>query len=350
MPRHNRPLDFAHLLGPDYLDPRQFSRRNSHSYAAKAAAAAGLLAATALMNWYLAKKAERDNPPAGRFLDVQGVRLHYVEHGAGEPLVLLHGNGSMIQDFGSSGLIGMAARQYRVIAFDRPGFGHSSRPRGRMWTPQAQAELIHQALRQLGVGRATVLGHSWGASVAAALALEYPENVSGLVLASGYYFPSARADVVMLSGPAIPVVGDILSHTFAPLISRAVWPLLLRKIFGPAPIPKKFDGFPKSMALRPSQIRASAAESAYMIPNAFAERQEYRGLKMPLAIIAGEEDRLIPFDEQSARLHAEVPHSTLHRIAGAGHMVHQTAPAALMSAIEQVAPPVRRSKERRNVA
>jgi pimeloyl-ACP methyl ester carboxylesterase len=299
-------------------------------------AAAGLMAATALLNRHLAKKAERDNPPTGQFVDVQGVRLHYVEHGNGEPLVLLHGNGSMIQDFESSGLIAMASTKYRVIAFDRPGFGHSSRPRGRMWTPQAQADLVHEALQRMGINRAIVLGHSWGASVATALAVKHPQAVSGLVLASGYYFPTVRADVVMLSGPAVPIVGDILSHTLAPLISRAAWPLLMRKIFGPAPVPEKFKGFPKAMAVRPSQIRASAVETAFMIPNAIVERQEYQALKMPVAIIAGQEDRLIPIDEQSARLHAEIAQSSLHRIAGAGHMVHQTAPAAVMSAIEQV--------------
>ena len=70
----------------------------------------GALAATALLNHHLAKKAERDNPAAGRFLDVNGARLHYVERGSGEPLVLLHGNGSMIEDFESSGLIDLAAK------------------------------------------------------------------------------------------------------------------------------------------------------------------------------------------------------------------------------------------------
>ena len=50
-------------------------------------------AAMALVNRHFAKKAERDNPASGRFLDVSGVRLHYVERGSGDPLVLLHGNG-----------------------------------------------------------------------------------------------------------------------------------------------------------------------------------------------------------------------------------------------------------------
>ena len=106
------------------------------------AGAATLVAATALVNRQLAKKALRDNPPQGRFIDVNGVRLHYVERGNGRPLVLFHGNGSMIQDFESSGLIGLAAENYRVIVFDRPGFGHSLRPRNVVWTPEAQADLF----------------------------------------------------------------------------------------------------------------------------------------------------------------------------------------------------------------
>jgi pimeloyl-ACP methyl ester carboxylesterase len=336
MTRDRSYSDFSKVFPANMLPRQRFNRSNSYRYAAATAAAVGLMAATAWLNRHLAKKAERDNPPTGQFVDVQGVRLHYVDRGNGEPLVLLHGNGSMIQDFDSSGLIAMASKKYRVIAFDRPGFGHSSRPRGRMWTPPAQADLVHEALQRMGINRAIVLGHSWGASVATALALKHPQAVSGLVLASGYYFPTVRADVVMLCGPAVPIVGDILSHTLAPLISRAAWPLLLRKIFGPAPVPEKFKGFPKAMAVRPSQIRASAVETAFMIPNAIGERQEYQALKMPVAIIAGQEDQLIPIDEQSARLHAAIAQSSLHRIAGAGHMVHQTAPAAVMSAIEQV--------------
>src|SRR5690606_18514928 len=199
----------------------------------------------------------RANPPAGRFLAVDGVRLHYVDRGEGAPLVLLHGNGSMIQDFESSGLIELAARKYRVIAFDRPGFGHSDRPRSTIWTPEAQAELIHAALARMGVERATVLGHSWGCSVAVALGHKFPELVKGLVLASGYYYPTARADVFGMGAPAVPLVGDVLRYSISPIVGRLIWPLLMRKIFGPQPVPAKFSQFPRSMALRPSQIRAS---------------------------------------------------------------------------------------------
>jgi pimeloyl-ACP methyl ester carboxylesterase len=294
------------------------------------------LAASAIVNYILAKRAERRNPPTGRFITVEGVRLHYVERGSGPPLVLLHGNGSMIQDFQSSGLIDLAARKYRVIAFDRPGFGHSERPRNTVWTPEAQAGLIGAALVRIGASEAMVLGHSWGTLVAVALALRYPRNVKALILASGYYYPTARADVLLLSPPAVPLIGDILSHTVSPILSRLMWPFLLRKIFGPRAVPEKFKGFPKEMAVRPSQIRAGAAESALMIPSAGAFRKAYRKLEMPVVIVAGAQDRFIE-SEQSTRLHRDISHSILRCVPADGHMLHQTATAEIMSAIDMVA-------------
>lgn len=309
----------------------------THPYAVAAAVAIGALAVSALINRHLAKKAEFENPPTGQFLEIAGVRLHYIERGSGEPLVLLHGNGSMIQDFESSGLVDLAAKKYRVIIFDRPGFGHSDRPRNVVWTPDAQADLIKRALERLGISQALVLGHSWGASVAVALALKFPNLVRGLVLASGYYYPTLRPDVVALSGPAVPVVGDIVANTLSPIISRLIWPLMMAKIFGPSMVPDKFGQFPKEMALRPSQIRASAAESALMIPDAVRFRNRYPELQMLVVIIAGDQDRLIDTDSQSARLHSDVSRSSFHRVPGTGHMVHQTATGEVMSAIDEVA-------------
>jgi pimeloyl-ACP methyl ester carboxylesterase len=317
---------------------KQLANLKAHPYTVAGAAAVGALALAALSNRHLANKAERENPPTGKFLDVDGVRLHYVERGEGEPLVLLHGNGSMIQDFETSGLIDLAAKTYRVIVFDRPGFGHSDRPRGgTIWTADAQADLLHDALRMIGVSRAIVLGHSWGASVAVALALKYEPMVKALVLASGYYYPTVRADVVALSGPAVPVLGDIVRFTVSPIVGRLMWPLLMRKIFGPAGVPKKFEGFPSEMALRPSQIRASAAESALMVPGAFALREEYGTLRMPVVIIAGENDRVIDINDQSAELHRALPQSVFRPVPKMGHMIHQTATGEVMAAIHEAA-------------
>lgn len=307
----------------------------SHPWLAGAVAASGVLAVSALANRHLAKRAERRNPPAGSFVDVYGVRLHYVERGAGPPLVLLHGNGSMTEDFMSSGLVDLAARHHRVIVFDRPGFGHSTRPRDKVWNAGAQAALVHGALRRLGVADAVVLGHSWGASVAVALALQFPEAVSGLVLVSGYYYPTARAEFAIMSVPAVPLLGDVARYTVAPVLSRLMWPLLMRKIFGPAPVPDKFRHFPREMAVRPSQLRAEAAESALLIPTAAATAGRYRTLEMPVVIIAGAQDQLIDPDRQSRQLHQAIAHSRFHLIPGGGHMVHQTHTKTVMDAVNQ---------------
>ncbi len=307
-------------------------------YATAAAIGIGALVVSALVNRQLARNAERRNPPQGRFLEIDGVRLHYVERGRGEPLVLLHGNGSMIQDFASSGLLDEAAKTYRVIVFDRPGYGHTSRPRGRLWSPAAQADLIHKALEELDAIPAIVLGHSWGASVAVALGLRRDSGVKALVLASGYYYPTARPDVLALSGPAIPIIGDVLRYTLAPLLGRIIWPVMMRKIFGPARVPQRFTrGFPKGLALRPSQLRASAAELALMIPDAFAMRGRYGALKMPVVIVAGELDRLIDTESQSERLHRALAQSAFRPVPNAGHMVHQTATGDVMAAIDEAA-------------
>jgi pimeloyl-ACP methyl ester carboxylesterase len=307
------------------------------SFVTVTTAAVAVLTSAALLNGYLAKKAERANSPAGQFVEADGLRLHYVERGKGDTVVLLHGNGSMIQDFESSGLVDLVAKDHRVIVFDRPGFGHSDRPRNVVWTPDAQAEVIADALGKLGVSNAVVLGHSWGASVAIAMALKHPDLVRGLVLASGYYYPTFKPEVAALAVPSLPLIGDILSYTLSPLISRAMWPVMLSKIFGPRRVPAKFEGFPKEMALRPSQIRASAAETGLMIPDAFAQRNRYADLKMPVVIVAGGEDKLIDIDTQSARLHGDISQSSFHRIAGHGHMIQQTATEQVMAAIDEVA-------------
>jgi pimeloyl-ACP methyl ester carboxylesterase len=325
------------LTGAPAVDNKAVALFRSHPYAAASIATGAALALTALVNYRLAKKAERENPPLGRFVDLDGVRLHFVERGEGEPLVLLHGNGSMLQDFESSGLIDMAAAEYRVIAFDRPGHGHSDRPRTTIWTPEKQADLIRAALVRMHVQRAIVLGHSFGCAVAIALALKYPECVSSLVLTSGYYYPSARLDVVAMSQPAVPVAGDVIRYSVSPIISRLMWPRMTRKAFWPAGVPGKYNAFPKELAFRPSQIRASAEESALMMPHALLVSGHYPELKMPVIILAGAQDRVVDTDDQSARLHADVAHSAFHRVPGAGHMVHQTVTRFVMAAINEAA-------------
>lgn len=252
--------------------------------------------------------------------------------------MLLHGNTTMGLSFLLSDLVEMAAQKYRVIIFDRPGYGHSGRPRdGTIWGPQAQARLIHDALATISVERPIVFGHSWGALVAMALALDHPRSVGSLVLESGYYYPTARPDVPMGALPAIPVLGDALRYTVSPLLLRAAWPLMVKRLFAPAAVPPQFWRFPAWMTLRPFQMRTNAAEIAMIAPAAAALSERYRDLSVPLVIVAGSEDRLVNTSAHSERLHADLPQSDFRQIEGMGHMLYHLVPDQVMTAIDAAA-------------
>jgi alpha-beta hydrolase superfamily lysophospholipase len=125
------------------------------------------LAGLAAVNQQNALEAQRKYPPRGEFLRVRGIRLHMLgTGGAGPAVVLLHGNGATLADMEISGLVAHAGLRRRVIAFDRPGFGYSERPRGTVWTPAAQAQLLADALQRMRIDETVVVGHSWGSMIA----------------------------------------------------------------------------------------------------------------------------------------------------------------------------------------
>lgn len=321
--------------------PSAATKPASRSFLARHAgwigAGAAALVGSAVINQINARRAEAKTPPAGKFIDIDGTRLHYVDRGEGPVVVLLHGNGMTLQDFEVSGVLGLAAEHHRVLAFDRPGFGYSSRPRSTLWTPTAQAEIIARALAQLGVERAVVLGHSWGAMVALALALDHPEIVGGLILLSGYYYGTARPDVLPAALPAIPVVGDLMAMTISPLAGLLAGPMALKASFAPAPVSPKMADFPAGLALRPSQIRAAAADGAMMIPAAVALATRYPELALPVIIMAGEGD-LVTFPRKHAeRLAEEIPGADLHVVPGQGHFLHYGVPDQVAASVAALA-------------
>jgi pimeloyl-ACP methyl ester carboxylesterase len=283
-----------------------------------------LLGALVLANVALEFIARWRNPPIGEFLDINGVRLHFIMRGDpnAPPLVMFHGNGTMLQDLTISGLVDEAAKKFRVICFDRPGFGHSSRPRTVIWNSERQAELFCAALTRLGIERTLVLGHSWGTLVALAMAARNGERVKGLVLVSGYYFPTWRVDVWFAGIAAIPLIGDALRYTISPISSWLGLPLFAKKTFAPRPVPDVVKKeYPRLMLIRPSQLRAVAEDSAFMLPSAATLTMSYRRLKCPAAIIAGRGDKIVD-SEQAVRLQKAMPHATVTLVPEAGHMVH----------------------------
>ena len=299
---------------------------------------AAALTASALLVRRRVAEAERRHLPRGKFITVDGVRLHYVERGAGTPVVFLHSNGAMMDDLLISGVVDAASSHYRTVVFDRPGFGFSQRPKDRTWTAQEQANLFAKALSFLDLGQAIMVGHSWGTLVALGLALNSPGQVRGLVLASGYYFPTPRKDALLLSAPAIPMVGDVISHTVAPYVGDLTgWPLIAQ-MFAPQPIPKRFRReFPMELALRPNQIKSYSQEVALMVASAQQLCARYPTIGCPTVILAGDADRIVNFEKQAQQLHALIPGSRITVLQGIGHMLHHTDPLRIVRAIDLIA-------------
>jgi len=295
------------------------------------------LAASALTALWVAAKArqaERENPPAGSFVNIDGARIHYVERGEGPPVLLIHGNTVTLSDFEASGLIDRLAVDHRVIAIDRPGFGRSTRPRDRLWTPSAQAAMLHEALKRLGVEQPIIVGHSMGTLVALAMALDHPTDVRSLVLISGYYYPELRVDALLTAPVALPVLGDVMRYTVTALSARALLQRTVEAMFWPHQVPEQF--FPvlsREMMLRPLQIRANAEDAAFMMPAAHASSARYSELRIPVTIVAGANDKVVDVEAHSRRLHREVPQSELVVVADAGHMVHYLASDRVIAAV-----------------
>jgi pimeloyl-ACP methyl ester carboxylesterase len=294
---------------------------------AGAALCGGALGAALLVNHRRERRALRRNPPAGHVLRLGRVRLHVHVAGSGPDIVLLHGNSSMVPDFLASPLHSMLTEQRRVWTFDRPGFGHSNRPEGTVWTADAQADLILGAMDRLGIRQAEVLGHSWGCLVAIAMASRAPGVITGLHLLSGYYHPPERPSQLAFAPAALPVLGPLIRHTVLPLAVRPFLRRILRKMFRPTDVSHRFRrAMDRDMLLRPPHVQATAEDSTLMMREALRQSHAARHLNQPVTIIVGEEDSVIDWRRQSARLHRALPGSRLLVVPGAGHMVHHSAP------------------------
>ena len=128
--------------------------------------------------------------------------------------------------------------------------------------------------------------------------------------------------------------GD-LGFDLSPLLGAALRPAMEKQIFAPADVsPGWRERFPFKMTLRPSQIRAAAADAALMVPAASSLSERLPELQVPITIVAGGSDKVVEPDSQSGRLAREIHGSELMIIKGAGHMVHHTAAPLVLKAIK----------------
>ena len=279
--------------------------------------------------------AEIVRKPPGQFVTVDGLPVHCILRGRGRPVVLVHGNGTMAEDFVICGLIDRLAARYRVIAIDRPGFGYTARPRHRVWTAQAQAVLLHRVLEQLDVERPLVVGHSWGTIVALALAADGRRALRGLVLLSGSYFPGHRADAALIAPLAVPGLGDAARALVPAKVSASLASQSFRPVFWPQAVPARFKArFPIEIAAAATQARAVSEDAASMNAAVTGLQRRYAGLTLPVSILAGDADAIVKTSEQSIRLHTTIPGSTLRLLPGLGHMIHYGARLKVERAID----------------
>jgi pimeloyl-ACP methyl ester carboxylesterase len=275
--------------------------------------------------------------PPGQFVTVDGLPVHVIVRGRGRPVVLVHGNGTMAEDFVICGLIGRLAARYRVIAIDRPGFGYTGRPRHRLWTAQAQAVLLHRVLEQLGVERPLIVGHSWGTIVALALAADGRRPLRGLVLLSGSYFPGHRTDAALIAPLAVPGLGDAMRAMVPAKVSASLTGQSFRQVFWPQPVPARFTArFPIEIAAAATQLRAVSEDAASMNSAVTGLQRRYAGLTLPVSILAGDADAIVKASEHSVRLHTTIPGSTLRLLPGLGHMIHYGARLKVERAIDDL--------------
>ena len=300
----------------------------------------GVVLSSAVLVRYLTYKAEKTHRTLGKTVNVGGHSVHVRDQGEGPPVVLLHGNGSMMEDFVSTQLIDTLVKKYRVLTFDRPGFGLTPRETGA-WSPEREAELLEETFRVLNVRSPILVAHSWATLVALNFALKNPNGLKGLVLMSGYYFPTARVDVVLQTPAHLPVIGNVLRNTFLPLLSRMMASSTFKTLFSPRPVPTNFKKmFSVPMASRPSQLKSVADDTVGMPGFAGDISVHYEGIQVPIRIVAGAEDKIVS-SEQSRKLHHSLSNSTLDVLPGVGHMSHHADPELVIRLIDELSNPAR---------
>jgi pimeloyl-ACP methyl ester carboxylesterase len=300
-----------------------------------------------LTQWRAAAReaqAERDNPPAGAFVTVNGTRVHYRIAGSGPDLVLLHGAGGNLNEF-TMGFSERLQDRYRVIKFDRPGMGYTDRPDGHggAWnsaeeSPMDQAALLQAAADQIGVRNPIVMGHSFGGIVALAWGLHRPDETAALVLVSAVAepWPGDLGWTYTVNGTSWG--GALLVPLITAFVPDSVVNDSIRPIFAPQDPPA---GYAKmlgvGLSLRRGSTRANAQQVNASRPHVVEMQKQYGTLTMPIEAVHGDADTTVPLDIHARVLMGDVPDGVLTVLKGQGHMPQQTAPDEVVAAIDRAA-------------
>jgi pimeloyl-ACP methyl ester carboxylesterase len=294
-----------------------------------------ILGGLTLRTLFGVRHAELAFPPIGQFAEIDGATLHYVDRGSGPAVVLLHGNPGFVEDFtlGPANLVDALAKQYRVVAIDRPGHGYSARPSDRGTTPHEQARLVHDLLSRLGVQRAVFVGHSWGGGLTLIYAEEHPENVAGLVLLGTRAFPSPeRADPVYALN-RVPIVGALFRATLLPPVGQRLLSRRLTAAYAPDPVREDHVAAARALWMRPGQVAATVWDTKNLQLALDGASKRFGSITAPMVVLVGDHDRGI---EDSRRLAAAVPGAELRVLPNTGHEIPLTRPSEVEDAIRHI--------------
>lgn len=309
------------------------------------AVALGLLVAMTCIG---VARIEAIHPPGGRFVEVDGVRLHVAEMGlahgtpGAEPaVVLIHGASGNMEDMRLA-LGGRLANSHRVILVDRPGHGWSSRPPDDSYaSPACQASLVAKALKKLGVRRAILVGHSWGGALATAYALAFPERVGGLVLLSAVSHPWPGDPGWYNNLASLPGIGPVFLRTLVYPLSFFLANSASRSVFEPQSVPDDYlrrAAIP--LVLRPKTFLANARDLALLKSFIITQVPSYANLRTPTIIVSGDCDAMVSPEVNAHRLSAALPNSKVVMLKGVGHMPHHAAPEVVIAAIDELTPTI----------
>lgn len=289
-------------------------------------------------------EAAESYPPQGQVIDVDGTPVHVVTKGSGPDLILIHGASGNVRDW-TFDFVDRLADRYRVVMFDRPGLGWTDRLPGRSGafntrseSPAEQAALLQKAADIVGVERPIVVGHSFGGIVAMSWALSRPDSTAAVVMLAGVANPWPGS-----LGWNYTVVGSALGGGFVVPLASAFVPqsyveTSIESIFAPQTAPEGYaEHVGAALTLRRGSLRANAQQVNFLRPHVVEMSEQYPSLTLPLEIVHGDADTIVPMGVHAVPLSKQVPGAVLTTLDGIGHMPHHAAPDASIAAIDRAA-------------
>ncbi len=294
-----------------------------------------LVAILVAFSAWMGRRVETLVPPAGRFVSVDGVRLHYVDQGSGPVVLMIHGLASQLQSFTfalSSHLPG-----YRLVMLDRPGSGYSQV--GPSASLKAQANLIAAFMRALDIDRALVVGHSLGGALALALALDHPDRVAALALLAPATQPQEEPPEAL---KALAIRSDalrwIVGWTLAVPAGLRNGPRTVKSLFAPDPVPSDFGTRGGGLlTLRPWTFRNAARDLAAAAEDLGPYAKRHREITRPVGVLFGTGDRILDYRLHGEGLRGQIPGLDLELVVEGGHMVPLSAPGRAAAFIQRMA-------------